>query len=82
MKKAQSKNLIVYPGLYIHQSSLCKVYLKPLEPNLFSRKAKGGQVYTFQWSHLCLRNSLQIATRICQFSQQLGTKLDMPNELK
>ena len=30
---------------------------------------KGGQVCTFKWSHLCLRNSLKIATRIYQFSQ-------------
>ena len=28
------------------------------------------------WS-LCLRNSLKIATRTCQFSQYLGKKLDM-----
>ena len=38
---------------------------------------KGGQVCTFYGPHLCLRNSLKIATRICQFGQYLGTKLDM-----
>ena len=32
-------------------------------------------------SHLCLRNSLKIAIRICQFSQYLGTKLDMLFEM-
>ena len=32
-------------------------------------------------SHLCLQNSLKIATRICQFSQYLGTKLDMLFEI-
>ena len=38
---------------------------------------RGGQVCTFWWFHLCLRNSLQIATKICQFRQYLGTKLDI-----
>ena len=42
---------------------------------------RGRQVCRFQWSHLCLRNSLKIATRICQFSQYLGTKLDMLFEI-
>ena len=28
-------------------------------------------------AHLCLRNSLKIANRICQFSQYLGTKFGM-----
>ena len=45
------------------------------------KSTKGGQVCTLQWSHLCLRNSLKIATRICQFSQYLGTKLDMLFEI-
>ena len=32
--------------------------------------------------HLCLQNSLKIvATRICQFSQYLGTELDMLLEI-
>ena len=34
-----------------------------------------------KWSHLCPRNSLQMAIRICQFSQYLGTKLDMLFEI-
>ena len=38
-------------------------------------------MYTFQWSYLCLRNSLKIATRICQFSQYLEAKLDMLFEI-
>ena len=42
---------------------------------------RGGQVYTLSWFHLYLRNSLKIATRICQFSQHLGTKLDMLFEI-
>ena len=35
----------------------------------------------YVWCHLCLRNSLEIATRICQFSQYLGTTLDMQLEI-
>ena len=46
-----------------------------------SRGSRGGQVCTLQWSHLCLRNSLKIATRIFQFSQYLETKLDMLFEI-
>ena len=45
---------------------------------LFSR---GGQACTLYWSHLCVQNSLKIATKICQFSQYLGTKLDMLSEI-
>ena len=30
-----------------------------------------------QLSHICLRNSLKITNRICQFSRYLGTKLGM-----
>ena len=33
------------------------------------------------WSDLCLRNSLKIAKGICQFSQYVGTKLDMLFEI-
>ena len=34
-----------------------------------------------RWSHLCLRNYFKIATKICQFSQYLGTELDMLFEI-
>ena len=61
------------------------IYLLPLLLStitlLVGLNNKGGQVCTLQWSHLCLRNSLKIATRICQFSQYLGTKLDMLFEI-
>ena len=39
------------------------------------------QGWTGMWFYLCLRNSLKIATRICQFSQYLGTKLEMLFEI-
>ena len=35
----------------------------------------------FRCPIFCLRNSLKISTRICQFSQHLGTKLDMLFEI-
>ena len=44
-------------------------------------KPEGGQVCTLQWPHLCLQNSLKIANKISQFSQYLGTKLDMLFEI-
>ena len=44
-------------------------------------KTRGGQQCTFQWSHLCLRKFIKIATRICQFSQYSRTKLDMLFEI-
>ena len=39
------------------------------------KKDRGGQLCTLWWYHVCL--SLKIATRICQYSQYVGTKRDM-----
>ena len=44
-------------------------------------KCRGGQACTLQWSHLCIQNSCKIATKICQFSKYLGTRLDVLFEI-
>ena len=49
--------------------------------NCASNQNSGRQVCTLQWSHLCLRNSSKVATKIFQFDQYLGTGLDMPFEI-
>ena len=49
--------------------------------NLLNKSRVDRYVYIHFSGPICLRNSLKMATRIGQFSQYLGTKLDMLFEI-